>query len=251
MRTVVRPKQKAVKKAFVLAGGIGSRLRPFTLEIPKPMLPVKGRPILEYNIRNIIEHGTKEIILGVGYKRDVIKEYFGNKFCGIKIKYSTEKEPLGTAGALKKAEKYLKKEHFFYVCNGDEIKDVDYSIMYLRFKNKAATGVIALKTIQNAENFGVVELKGNRVVRFLEKPKPWETKSKTINAGAYMLSSSVFRLIPKNRPYSLERDVFPVLAFEKKLYGCKCVDQWFPADTPERYELAIKKANFFKRWFDA
>ncbi|MCX8189847.1 MAG: nucleotidyltransferase family protein [Candidatus Diapherotrites archaeon] len=238
------------RKAFVLAGGMGLRLRPFTLEIPKPMLLVKGRPILEYNIRNLIEHGVKQIILGVSHKNEVINDYFGKKFDGARITYCKEEKLLGTAGALKNAEKYLKGKSFF-VCNGDEVKDVNYSKMALLLEKKKALGVIALKKLKNIENFGVVELEGNKVLRFIEKPKSWETESRIVNAGAYALSNKILRMIPKKRRYSLERDVFPVLSFEQSLYGCKCVGQWFPTDTPEKYEIAIKKATFFRRWFDA
>jgi len=240
---------KAVSKAFVLAGGIGTRLRPFTYELPKPMLLVKGRPILEYNIRNLIEHGAKEIVLGVSYKKEFIKNYFGTRFCGAKIRYSVEKTPLGTAGALKKAERYFKST--FFICNGDEIKDVDYTAMLKLHKRKHALGVLALKKLRDTEQFGVVELVGNKIVRFVEKPRAGETMSKIVSAGAYVLEPEVLKLIPKRRKFSLERDVFPRLAFEGKLYGCQAVGQWFPTDTAERYERAIKNTRFYKRWFNA
>ena len=241
---------KTVSRAFVLAGGIGTRLRPFTYEIPKPLLPVKGRPILEYNIRNLIEHGVKEIVLGIGYKGDLIKEYFGNgNNFGIKIRYSKESKPLGTAGALKKAERYFKDT--FFMCNGDEIKDVDYSRMLAFHTRKKALGTLALKKLNNIEQFGVVEMKGNRIVRFIEKPKPSETKSKTVSAGAYVLEPEVLKMIPKNKKFSIERQVFPRLAEQQRLYGCLAVGQWFPTDTFERYEKAIKRTNFYKRWFRA
>lgn len=241
---------KTVSKAFVLAGGLGSRLRPFTYEIPKPMLLVKGRPILEYNIRNLIEHGAREIVLGVGYKKEVIKDYFGTRFNGAKIRYCIEKTPLGTAGALKKAERYL-KDGTFFACNGDEIKDVNYSAMLKLHIRKHALGVLALKKLQNTEQFGVVELSGNKIIRFVEKPRAGETLSKVVSAGAYVLEPEVLKLIPKRRKFSLERDVFPRLAFEGKLYGCQAVGQWFPTDTAERYEKAIKNTRFYKRWFNA
>jgi NDP-sugar pyrophosphorylase family protein len=241
---------KTVSKAFILAGGVGTRLRPFTYEIPKPMLPVKGRPILEYNIRNLIEHGVNEIVLGIGYKGDLIKEYFGDgSTFGIKIRYSKESKPLGTAGALKKAERYFKDT--FFMCNGDEIKDVNYSKMLALHTRKQAIGTLALKKLNNIEQFGVVEMKGNKIMRFVEKPKPGTTKSKTVSAGAYVLEPDVLRIIPKNKKFSIERQVFPALAEQQKLYGCLAVGQWFPTDTFERYEKAIKRTNFYKRWFRA
>lgn len=239
-----------VTKAFVLAGGIGTRLRPFTYEIPKPLLPVKGRPILEYNIRNLIEHGVNEIVLGIGYKGDLVREYFGDgSNFGIRIRYSKEIKPLGTAGALKKAERYFKDTLF--MCNGDEIKDVNYSKMLQLHMKKQAFGTLALKKLSNIEHFGVVELKGNKIMRFIEKPKHGETKSRTVSAGAYVLEPDVLKLIPKRRKFSIERQVFPKLAEDGKLFGCLAVGQWFPTDTFERYEKAIKNTRFYKRWFRA
>ncbi len=241
---------KTVGKAFVLAGGIGTRLRPFTYEIPKPLLPVKGRPILEYNIRNLMEHGVKEVVLGIGYKGDLIREYFGDgSNLGIRIRYSKETKPLGTAGALKKAERHFKDT--FFMCNGDEIKDVNYSKMLQLHRKKHALGTLALKRLSNIEQFGVVELRGNKIMRFVEKPKPGTTKSKTVSAGAYVLEPNILKLIPKGKRFSIERQVFPKLAEQEKLYGCLAVGQWFPTDTFERYEKAIKNTRFYKRWFRA
>jgi len=241
---------KKVSRAFILAGGIGTRLRPFTYEIPKPMLPVKGIPILEYNVRNLIEHGVKEIVLGIGYKGDLIKEYFGSgEAFGIKIRYSRETKPLGTAGALKRAERHFKDT--FFMCNGDEIKDVDYGKMLAIHLQKKACATLALKRLDNIEQFGVVEMKGNRILRFIEKPKAGITSSKTVSAGAYVLEPSTLKMIPKGKKYSIERQVFPELAEKGELYGCLAVGQWFPTDTFERYEKAIKKTNFYKRWFNA
>lgn len=227
-----------IKKAFVLAGGRGTRLRPFTYEIPKPLLPVKGRPVLEHNLQNLKAHGVKEVVLGVGYKSDLIKEYFGSgeKF-GLKLFYSIEENPLGTAGALKKAESFF--DSTFFMCNGDEVKNVDYSAMHELHKKNSAVGTLALVEVEDVSEFGSVEIEGERIVSFKEKKS---VKSPGLaSAGAYVLEKSVFELIPENRSSSIERDVFPVIAEQKKLFGFRMTGQWFPADNPERYEKAIKE----------
>jgi len=225
-----------IKKAFVLAGGHGTRLRPFTYEIPKPLLPVKGRPVLEYNLENLKVHGIEEAVLGIGYKADLIKEYFGSgeKF-GMKLDYSIEKEPLGTAGALKQAESFF--EGTFFMCNGDEVKDIDYSLMLETQKKNSAEATLALVEVENASEFGSVELDGERIVSF--KEKEGIKRHGVVSAGAYVLEESVFKLIPQGKKYSIEKEVFPAIAGEEKLFGCKMATQFFPADNPERYEKAI------------
>ncbi|MEM0360277.1 MAG: nucleotidyltransferase family protein [Candidatus Diapherotrites archaeon] len=231
---------RAVRKAFVLAGGIGSRLRPFTLEIPKPLLPVKGKPVLEYNLENLKVHGVKEVVLGVGYKAEKVREYFGNgERLGLKIKYSLEKEPLGTAGALKLAEKHF--DSTFYMCNGDEVKDINYSLMLELHREKKAIGTLALVEVEDASEFGRVETRDNLIVSFREKDGLKERG--IVSAGAYVLEKKVLRMIPKREKYSIEKQVFPLLAEKKKLFGCKMATQFFPADNPQRYEKAIMEWN--------
>ena len=225
-----------IKKAFVLAGGHGTRLRPFTYEIPKPLLPVKGRPVLEYNLENLKVHGVEEVVLGVGYKADLIKEYFsGGAKHGLKIDYSIEKEPLGTAGALKQAESFF--DGTFFMCNGDEVKDIDYSLMLETHRKNKAEATLALVEVENASEFGNVALEGERVASF--KEKEGVKRHGVVSAGAYVLEKSVFGLIPRGKKFSIEKEVFPVIAGEEKLFGCKMATQFFPADNPERYEKAI------------
>jgi len=225
----------AIKKAFVLAGGHGTRLRPFTYEIPKPLLPVRGRPVLEYNLENLKIHGVKEVVLGVGYKADLIKEYFGDgsKF-GLKIDYSLETEPLGTAGALKQAEEFFSET--FFMCNGDEVKDIDYSLMKAVHFREKAMGTLALVEVDDVSEFGSVSTDGDLVLEFHEK-EGTRTQG-VVSAGAYILDPAVLEMIPKEK-FSIEKGVFPVLAKQKRLCGCKMATQFFPADDPERYKKAI------------
>ncbi len=225
-----------IKKAFVLAGGHGTRLRPFTYEIPKPLLPVKGRPVLEYNLENLKVYGVEEVVLGVGYKADLIREYFGDgSKLGLKVDYSLEEEPLGTAGALKLAESFF--DSAFFMCNGDEVKDINYSLMQELHEKNRATATLALVEVENAAEFGSVETEGDRIVAFREKEGI--KKPGVVSAGAYVLEKNIFEFIPAGKKFSIEKDVFPVIAREKKLFGCRMATQFFPADNPERYEKAI------------
>lgn len=227
-----------IKKAFVLAGGEGTRLRPFTYEIPKPLLPVKGKPVLEYNLQNLKVHGVEEAVLGVGYRADLVREYFGNgeKF-GLKLDYSAEEEPLGTAGALKQAESFF--DSAFFMCNGDEVKDIDYSLMHKVHKENSANATIALVEVEDTSEFGSVETNGGRILSFREKQGI--KKPGLVSAGAYVLEKSVFEMIPAGKKHSIERQVFPAIAGQGKLFCCKMATQFFPADNPERYEKAIKE----------
>ena len=225
-----------IKKAFVLAGGHGTRLRPFTYEIPKPLLPVKGRPVLEYNLENLKVYGVEEVVLGIGYKADLIKEYFGDgSKLGLKIDYSLEREPLGTAGALKLAESFF--DSSFFMCNGDEVKDINYSLMQELHEKNKATATLALVEVENAAEFGSVETVGDRIVAFREKEGV--KKPGVVSAGAYVIEKGIFEFIPAGKKFSIEKEVFPAIAREKKLFGCKMATQFFPADNPERYEKAI------------
>ncbi len=226
------------KKAFILAGGHGTRLRPITQEIPKPMLPIHGRPILEHLIEFFKKNGIKEIILSVGFKKEVIMDYFGDgKKLGVNIRYVAETTPLGTAGPLLRASDLLTET--FVLSNGDELKDFDLSDMYLFHKRNNAMATIALTQVDNPEEYGAVRLQGTHIVEFIEKSKgPLATRM--INAGLYILEPSVLRYVKKGK-CMMEKHVFPVLAKEQKLYGYPFVGQWFDTGTFERYESAIKK----------
>lgn len=237
-------------KAFVLAGGKGTRLRPLTFELPKVMIPIKRKPVLEWNLKNLIENGVGYIVIGINKEREknkAIKNYFNtdwsrhNRF--VSIQYS-EDDNLGTGGALKKAEKKLSQSDYLIVTNGDEAKNVPYREM-LESMPIGAKGMIALVYAKNSQGFGLAKFKisSNQITGFIEKPL--NGKPGWINAGAYILSSEVFDLIPENKHVSLERDVFPLLAKTGVLYGYQLKEPWFPLDTMQRYEKAIKEWKGF------
>lgn len=229
--------QKKLRKAFILAGGKGTRLRPITYEIPKPMVPIKGRPILEHTIELLRKHEIRDLIISVGYLGEKIKEYFGNgsKF-GVRITYVEEEVPRGTAGALRLAEPLL--EETFLMILGDNLFNIDLEEMY-SFHNKNNKKVtIALKSVNDPSPFGVAILKGNNIINFAEKPK--NPSSNLVNTGVYIIDPSIISLIPSGKSM-IEQDLFPKLAERKELIGYFFEGQWFPTDNTERYEKAIKE----------
>ena len=227
-------------KAVILAGGLGKRLRPITHEIPKPMILVKGKPVLEYNIDMLKKYNIKDIIIAVGYKGDKIKEYFGDgsKF-GVKITYVDEKEPLGTAGPLKLAKEMLKET--FVMMNADELKDIDLNKMYKFHKEQKGLATIALTTVSDPSMYGVAKLDGNKIIQFVEKPKQDEAPSNLINAGLYILEPKVINII-HNRigEIKIETEVFPKIAKQGKLFGYPFSGYWSDVGTFERYKKTLE-----------
>ena len=227
------------KVAVILAGGEGTRMRPLTFEIPKPLLIVHDRTLIEHLFDLFRKHGIKEIVLSIGYKGEKIRETLGNgKKFGVNINYVEEKEPMGTAGPLKLAGRFLKDT---FVCsNADELKEPDLMDMYLFHKKNGAVGTIALTKIEDPSAYGVARLRENKILEFIEKPKKEDAPSKLINSGIYMLEPEILDYIPEGYAM-LEKDVFPRLAKEGKLCGYPFSGQWFNTGTPEHYEEAIKE----------
>ncbi len=224
-------------KAFILCGGKGTRLRPLTYDTQKVMVPVNGRPILEYNIELMKKHGVKTIVLGVGYLSEQIKKHFESNWKGSEIIYSQEQEELGTGGALKLASRNF--DSTFVMCNGDEIKDVDITKMLEHHKKNKALATLALVEVEDTSQFGVVELEGEKILRFVEKPKPEDAPSNFANAGLYILEKEALDLLPEGKS-SIEKDVFPKIAGVGRLYGFKFQTTWLTTDTHERLNKAKK-----------
>ncbi len=225
-----------INQAFVLAGGKGERLRPLTNNIPKPLVKVRGKPILQYSVELLTEHGVKEIILGTGYMHEKIEEYFGaGKKFGVKILYSVEKEPLGTGGALKATEKKL--ESRFIMLNGDNIADYDFTAMAKEHERNSALATLALSRVKDVTSFGVAKLEGAKIVEFAEKPSKEEAPSNWVNAGAYVIEKKAMEFLPQGFNL-IEKTMFPALARRGKLFGYKHKGKWFTTDTLERLEAA-------------
>jgi NDP-sugar pyrophosphorylase family protein len=232
-RTVNR---ENIKTAFILAGGKGTRMRPFTYELPKPLIPVQGRPLIQHILDLLRKYEIRNIIISTGYMCDKIKEYFGNgsKF-GLDITYVEEKEELGTAGALNLSKDQLDKA--FIMFNGDILANIDLHDFIDFHSRNDGLATIALTPVDDPTRFGVADLKGDRIMKFVEKPKTHI--SNLINAGVYVLEPEVIDYVPKGKAM-METDVFPKLAAEGKLFGYPYDGQWFDTGTHESYENAIK-----------
>lgn len=233
--------ENAPKIGLILAGGKGTRLKPITDEIPKPLLPIQGKPVVEYTIDLFKKYGITTVLLSIGHLGEKIKDYFGDgKQFGVKIIYIEEETPQGTAGPLRLAKKYLTET--FVMCNADELKNIDLEEMFMFHKENNAAATIALTTVSEPSVYGVARLQGNRIQEFIEKPKKEEAPSNLINSGLYILEPAVVDYVPEgNETVSIEKDVFPKLAKEGKLYGYHFSGQWFDTGNFERYEKAMKE----------
>jgi mannose-1-phosphate guanylyltransferase len=170
-----------------------------------------------------------------------VEEYFRNKHLGVELILSFEEKRMGTAGALKLAEKYFSDCENFFMCNGDEVKNVDYSELLRMHEKNSAIASIALYAIGDVSQYGVVKLDGEKIIEFVEKPSRENAPSNLISSGAYVLSKKVFDYIPSEKEVSIEKDVFTVLAEEGKLFGKETVSSFLTIDTPERYHKTVKE----------
>ncbi len=232
-------KDLGIRKAFILAGGKGERLRPLTLETAKPLVQVAEKPILQWNIELLKSYGVEEVVLGIGHMGHQVQHFFkdGSDF-DIAVAYSVEKDFLGTAGALKLAEHFLDDEDKFIMMNGDEVKDVHFDKVNEVFEKNSADGCISLTRVADVSEFGSVKLDGEAITAFLEKTQSPQNEQGLVNCGAYILANRVFDLIPKEQKVSIEKEVFPKLAMEKKLFGIESTGQWFPTDDFPRLDRA-------------
>lgn len=222
--------------AIILAGGLGTRLRPMTDKTPKPLLPIKGRPIIEHAIINFRKHGITDIILSIGYMADAIQEYFGDgSDFGVGIEYCIEDKPLGTGGALKEASRNLNET--FVAINGDNLADFDWtSLLAEHMKNKAKI-TLALYPVKDVTQYGIAKLDGKKIVEFIEKPAKDKAPSNLNNAGGYVIEPEALSVLPEGKS-SIERDCFEKLAAKGVVFAFTHKGQWFPTDTLEKYNLA-------------
>ena len=224
-------------KAILLAGGMGTRLRPLTAHTPKPIVPIFNRPFLYYQLdllRQIPE--IDEVILSLNYQPRRIEEIFGDGAdLGLRIRYVVEPEPLGTAGAVKYAEEFLTDS--VVVFNGDVLTQVDLASVIRLHRERKAKATIVLTPVENPTAYGLVETdpQGN-VTRFLEKPKADEITCDTINAGIYVLEPETFDRIPANTNWSIERSYFPSLVERAETFVAYIYrGYWIDIGTRQKY----------------
>lgn len=221
-------------QALVLAGGEGTRLRPLTLTVPKPAMPLAGRPFLTFMLDWLALHGVTEAILSCGYRSDGVRSVLGDIYEGMRLRYVVEEEPLGTAGPVRLAADEGVLTDRFLVLNGDTLTDIDLSAEVAQHAERGAQGTLALYGVEDTASYGVVPTGDDgRVTEFLEKIENPPTNR--INAGAYVLELSVAERIEPGRAVSFEREVFPAMAIEGVLYGYMAEGYWIDIGTPERY----------------
>ena len=228
-------------KAVVLAGGFGTRLRPLSCTRPKLLFPICNRPLLDWTLERLAKSGVKEVVLAVNYMAEAFIQRYGNSTRGMRLFHSREEKPLGTGGPIKNAEKLIGRKEPFLVLNGDILTDFDYSKLMEKHIEKGATATIALYRVADTSRYGIAELtEKNRVVRFVEKPDREKAPSNLANAGIYALDPEIFDYITSGRPVSIEREVFPKLAHEGKLYGYDFEGSWIDIGKREDYLKANK-----------
>ncbi|RJQ15946.1 nucleotidyltransferase family protein [Candidatus Woesearchaeota archaeon] len=225
-----------LNKALILAGGFGTRMNELTKDTPKPMLLLQGKPILDYSIELCKRHGIKDISLSIFHFGDKIRSHYSSgEFHGVNISYVEEPQASGTAGALKLHKDWLTEP--FMMCNADELKDINLKAMFRQHIKTKALATVALTRVEDPSKYGVVALDGNRILRFVEKPKKEDAPSNLINAGLYIIDPKVVEMVPDGY-CMVEKDIFPKLAEQGLLYGFEYKGQWVDTGTPSAYEAA-------------
>jgi mannose-1-phosphate guanylyltransferase len=220
-------------QALILAGGSGTRLRPLTYTVPKPVLPLVGRPHIAYVIDWLRGHGVDEVVISSGHLAAGMRAAVEALETGVRISWAEEPDARGTAGAIRFAEEELADR--FLVLNGDVLCDLDLSELIRVHESAGARATIALHPVPDPSAYGLVRRsEDGEITEFLEKPEPDQIDTDEINAGAYVLERSVLELIPPDREVSIEREVFPRLV-GGELYGARLEGYWIDIGTPERF----------------
>ncbi|WP_431062424.1 sugar phosphate nucleotidyltransferase [Methanobacterium sp.] len=219
-----------------MAGGKGNRIRPLTLSRPKPLIPIANRPMIEYIIEKLKISGYNDIVVTLSYLKNQIKSLLEKDYPELNINYSVEKQPLGTAGGVKNAGKYI--DDTFFVLSGDVLVDMDLNeLLHFHKKNKALATML-LTPVDNPSHFGIAVLDdNNQIIKFLEKPSPQEVFSKIANTGTYILEPEIFDYIDtKKSEVDFSQDVFPQLIEEHaRIYGYVLKSYWNDVGRPKTY----------------
>ncbi|MDR0746666.1 MAG: NTP transferase domain-containing protein [Helicobacteraceae bacterium] len=228
-------------KAVIMAGGFGTRIAPLTNSMPKPMLPVLNRPMMEHIILQLRDVGIREFVVLLYFKPEIIKGYFGDgSSLGITIDYVLPDDDYGTAGAVKKAQPFLNEP--FIVASGDLVTDFDFKKIVSFHESKNSQATITLTSVADPLQFGVVIAdKKGQIKRFLEKPGWGEVFSDTINTGIYVLEPETLSYIPENTNYDFSKDLFPKLMNEGiVLWGYDATGYWRDVGNPISYREAME-----------
>ena len=226
-------------KGMILAAGEGRRLRPLTNHLPKPMLPLAGRPLLEHIIIHLRDCGITDLAVNLHHLPEVVMDYFGQgRHWGVNLRYSVEKSLLGSAGGVKRLQSFF--DETFVVYYGDVFTQADLRSMVDFHKRAGAVATMGLYRVPDPWNRGIVQLdEAQTIVRFVEKPPPDQVFSDLANAGIYVLEPEVLNYIPAEQPYDFGHDVFPdLLARSVQVAGYVIEDRLIDIGLPEKYEEA-------------
>lgn len=221
-------------QALILVGGEGTRLRPLTSTLPKPVVPLCNRPFISYMLDWLRGHGVDDVVMSCGFLATGVRAVLGDgSSAGVSLRYVEEERPLGTAGAVKFAQRFL--DDRFLVLNGDVLTDIDLGLLLETHQSAGARATIALTPVSDPTAYGLVRTAADgAVTEFVEKPSPDEIDTDLINAGAYALEREVLDLATAEESCSFERDVFPQLVGEG-LFGARTPGYWLDIGTPSRY----------------
>jgi mannose-1-phosphate guanylyltransferase len=221
-------------QAVILVGGEGTRLRPLTSTVPKPVVPLVDRPFVSFMLEWLRKHGIDDVIMSCGFLATSVRNVLGDgSGLGIKLRFVEEPDPRGTAGALKFAESMLDER--FLMLNGDVLTDIDLTAQIAQHERTGARATLALVPVDDPTAYGLVHLSEDRSVKdFLEKPSSDRIDTNLISAGAYVLEREILDLVPSDRNVSIEREVWPRLIGDG-LYGFPSESYWLDIGTPERY----------------
>ena len=229
-------------QALILAGGEGTRLRPLTSTVPKPVVPLVDRPLISYMLEWLTRHGIDDVVMSCGFLASGVRNVLGDgSEFGVRLRFVEEPEPLGTAGALKYAEPMLDER--FLMLNGDVLTDIDLTEQIAQHERTQATATLALVAVPDPTNYGLVRLdEDESVLEFVEKPSSDAVEERPssdlsdnfISAGAYVLEKRILEMVPAGRNVSIEREVWPLLV-DNGLYGFRAENYWLDIGTPDRY----------------
>ncbi len=221
-------------QAVILVGGEGTRLRPLTSTVPKPVVPLVDRPFISFMLEWLCAHGIDDVIMSCGFLATSVHNVLGDgSSYGIRLRFVEEPDPRGTAGALKFAESMLDER--FLMLNGDVLTDIDLTEQMAQHERTGAKATLALAPVDDPSAYGLVHLDDNRAVRdFVEKPSPDRIDTNLISAGIYVLEREMLELVPPGRNVSIEREVWPLLV-GAGLYGFPSESYWLDIGTPGRY----------------
>jgi mannose-1-phosphate guanylyltransferase len=234
--------RSGIKKAYILAATRGEKMKDYTEDIPKSLLLIKGKPVLQHTIEQLRNNDIKDIIILIGYKGEKIKKYFGDgKKFGVKITYISCDKKIGTANALLKAKKYLTDESFIMLY-GDTLAKIDLKDLMDFHEEENGLVTVALTSVPNPKGYGVVKLRGCKILGFKEKPEIKPSLPRLISAGIFVIDPKILNLIKENKNYSkLEDDILQKLAQDDNLRGYHFDGEWYDIGIPDSFSRAQKE----------